>query len=271
VSHVQLTLRNPPAVLLEAPAVRPDAFATLSEAEIARVPVWHGREEAPLGDFFAVSGGRSEEVRVAGDLTHVTELGAGMTGGRLVIEGHGGRHTGAGMQGGHVVIEGDAGDGTAVEMRGGVVEVRGSAGARLGGAGAGSPRGMTGGVILVHGSAGDDAGDRLRRGVIAVAGSVGERAGCSMIAGTLFVGGSLGRLPGFGMKRGTILVGGALELLPTFRYACSYRPGFLPLLFRSLEARGFPVAARLRSGAFRRYGGDFAERGRGEILQWTDR
>jgi formylmethanofuran dehydrogenase subunit C len=270
-THVQLTLRNPPAVLLEAPAVRPDAFATLTEAEIAGLPVWHGREERRLGDFFAVSGGRSEEVRVSGDLTHVTELGAAMAGGRLVIEGHGGRHTAARMQDGDVVIEGNAGDGTAAEMRGGVVVVRGSAGARLGSACAGSLRGMRGGVILVHGSAGDDLGDRQRRGVIAVAGSVGARAGRGMIAGTLFVGGSLGRLPGFGMKRGTIVAGGALEPLPTFRYACTYRPAFLSLLFRSLEARGFPVDAHLHSGAFRRFGGDFADRGRGEILQWTDR
>lgn len=268
-SHVQLTLRDAPAVLLEAPAIRPDAFATLSEAEIAGLPVWHGREEARLGDFFAVSGGCSEEVRVAGDLTHITEVGAGMAGGRLVLEGVAGRHTGAGMQGGHLVIQGDAGDWTAAEMRGGVVDVGGTAGAHLGGAYAGSPRGMAGGIVLVHGSAGDDAADRMRRGLIAVAGALGERAGRGMIAGTLFVGGKLGRLPGLGMKRGTILAGGSLELLPTFRYACTYRPGFLPLLLRSLETRGFPVAAHLRSGALRRYGGDFAERGRGEILQWT--
>lgn len=268
-SHVQLNLRRPPSVLLEAPCVRPDAFASLGEAEIARLPVLHGREEARLGDFFDVSGGRTDEVRVAGDLVHVTELGAAMAGGRLVVEGSGARHLAAGLQGGYVLIAGDAGEGTATGMRGGIVEIRGNASHHLAGASPGSPRGMTGGLVLVHGSVGDDVADRMRRGLIAVAGSVGERAARGMIAGTLFVGGSLGRLPGFGMKRGTILAGGELSRLPTFRYDCTYRPGFLPLLFRSLEARGFEVTHDLRSGLYHRYGGDFAERGRGEILQWT--
>lgn len=53
------------------------------------------------------------------------------------------------------------------------------------------------------------------------------------------------------------------------RFACQYRPNFLPLLLHSLEAQGFEVAAHLRTGAFRRHGGDFAELGLGEILQWT--
>ena len=73
------------------------------------------------------------------------------------------------------------------------------------------------------------------------------------------------------MKRGTIVAGGTVEVLPTFRYACTYRPGFLPLLFQSVVARGFPLAEHLALGAFRRYGGDFAEMGKGEILHWTER
>ena len=55
-----------PAVPLEAPEIRPDAFAALSEAEIARLPVWHGNETAQIGDFFRVKGGRSADVRIAG-------------------------------------------------------------------------------------------------------------------------------------------------------------------------------------------------------------
>ena len=47
-SGVRLTLRAEPSVALEAPGVRPDAFATLSEAEIARLPAWHGREAVRL-------------------------------------------------------------------------------------------------------------------------------------------------------------------------------------------------------------------------------
>lgn len=268
-SGVRLTLRAEPVVALDAPGVRPDAFATLTEAEIARLPAWHGKQAVRLGDFFDVRGAESEDVRVEGDVQRVKRLGAEMAGGRLVISGRAGLHTGAGMSGGRLVIEGDADEWTGTSMRGGVLEVRGNAGAQFCGALPGNSRGMSGGVALVHGSVGERAGERLRRGVIAVAGNAGAYAAAHMIGGTLLVNGSLGRGAGIGMKHGTILAGSTLELLPTFRFACQYRPSFLPLLFQSLEAHGFEVAAHLRTGAFRRYGGDFADLGRGEILQWT--
>jgi formylmethanofuran dehydrogenase subunit C len=269
VKGVGLTLRSPPRVPLEAPCVRPDLFATLSQAEIEALPVWHGREEARLGDFFDVQGGGSDDVRVKGHAGRVKHLGAGMAGGRLIVEGPAGMHAGSGMRGGEIRIEGDADDWAGAEMQGGLLEIRGNAGAQLGGAYAGSPYGMRGGLALVHGSASERAGERLRRGVIAIGGAAGAYAGCHLIAGTLLVCGNLTRGAGLGMKRGTILLGGSFELLPTFRYACTYRPPFLPLLFRSLKDHGFPLAPHLESGAFRRYGGDFAELGRGEILQWT--
>jgi formylmethanofuran dehydrogenase subunit C len=264
-----LTLRAQPAVPLEAPSIRPDAFASLDAAEIARLPAWHGKEPVRLGDFFAVEGGRSDHVVVRGDLARVAALGWGMAGGRLVVEGPVGRHAGANMRGGVLRVEGRAGDAAGAEMAGGRIEILGSAGDRVGAPLAARTKGMTGGVVLVHGSAGDAAGERLRRGLIAVAGSAGERAGAHMIAGTLLVCGELGRRAGVDLKRGTIVAGSGVALLPTFRYACTYRPGWLELLFRSLEAQGFPLAARLASGSFRRYGGDYAGLGRGEILEWT--
>lgn len=267
---MHLTLRTAPAVRLDGSCVRPDAFASLEEAAIAKLTVWHGREKARLGDFFDVKGGGSDDLRVVGDLGRITHVGAAMAGGRLVVEGRAGLHAGAGMSGGELRIEGDADDDTAAEMQGGLVDVRGSAGARLGGASAGSGRGMTGGLILVRGGVGDHAGERMRRGVIAVAGDAGDSAGARMIAGTLVVCGRLGAGPGLGLKRGTLVVGGGdLDLLPTFRYACTHRPGFLALLFRSLEARGFALPERFRTGGFRLYRGDFADLGKGEILQWV--
>ncbi len=268
-SLVTLTLRTTPSVALEAPSIRPDAFLTLSEAEIARLKVLLGKDEMALGELFTVEGGGSDEVRVRGDAARVKHLGAGMASGRLVVEGRAGMHAGAGMRGGEIRIEGDADDWTGAEMHGGLIEVRGNAGAQLGGAYAGSRHGMKGGTVLVHGSVGSHAGDRMRRGVVAVGGSAGEYAGCRLIAGTLLACGNLARGAGLGMKRGTIVALGAVEILPTFRYACTYRPGFLALLFRSLAVRGFPLAGPLAQGAFRRYGGDFTEKGRGEILQWT--
>lgn len=266
---VRLTLRVAPLVRLDASCVRPDAFASLQEAAIAKLSVWHGREEARLGDFFDVKGGTSDDVRVSGDVGRMTHMGAAMAGGRLIVEGRAGLQAGAGMVKGELRIEGDADDGTGASMKGGLIDLRGNAGAQLGGADAGLG-GMTGGVILVRGAALDHAGEGMRRGLIAVAGDAGAYAGARMVAGTLLVCGSLGPGPGLGLKRGTLIAGGALELLPTFRYACAYRPDFLALIFRSLAARGFVVPERFATGSFRRYGGDFADLGRGEILQWTN-
>ncbi|HEY6100392.1 MAG TPA: formylmethanofuran dehydrogenase subunit C, partial [Anaeromyxobacter sp.] len=174
---VRLTLRSAPSVRLDGSSVRPDAFATLDEAKIAGLAVWHGREQARLGDFFDVKGGLSDDVRVSGNLVRISHLGAAMAGGRLVLEGRAGLHAGAGMSAGELRIEGDADDWTGAEMKGGLIDVRGNAGAQLGGAYAGSARGMTGGVILVGGTTGDHAGERMRRGLIAAAGDAGAYAG----------------------------------------------------------------------------------------------
>ncbi len=267
-SEVRLTLRQAPSVALEAPCVRPDAFATLSEAAIARLPVEHGREVVALGEFFDVRGEHADQVRVEGDVRRVKRLGAGMIGGSLIVAGSAGRHTGAGMSGGSLVVEGDADDWTGLGMRGGRLVVHGNAAAAFCGAAPGSSRGMTGGLAFVRGSVGVRVGERLRRGVIAVGGSAGAYAGAHMVAGTLVVRGALGPGAGIGLKRGSIVAGGALELLPTFRYACRYRPGYVDLLFASLERHGFDVGA-MAAGAFDRFGGDHADLGRGEILKWT--
>jgi formylmethanofuran dehydrogenase subunit C len=127
---------------------------------------------------------------------------------------------------------------------------------------------MKGGRIRVHGNAGPDLGARMRRGTIAVSGDAGDRAGVQGIAGTILVLGRVGRAPGFGLKRASLIAPGPLDLLPTFRFACEYRPGFVPLLLASLKRAGFD-AGRLASGRFRRHVGDCADLGRGEILEWT--
>jgi formylmethanofuran--tetrahydromethanopterin N-formyltransferase len=268
VSAVVLTPRAPPAVPLEAPCIRPEAFAALAEGEIAALPVWHGNEAARLGDFFDVRGGRSEEVRVAGDASRVKQIGAGMSAGRLHVEGGVGMHAGAGMTGGWLRVEGDAGDWAGAEMRGGVLEVAGSAAAHLGGAYPGSVLGMRGGTVLARGRAGELAGARMRRGTLVVGEDAGEYAGAGMIAGTILVFGALGRRAGMGLKRGSIVAFGPAQPLPTFRYACRYAPPFLPLYLRELRARFGVVEERFFTGAYHRYNGDFADLGKGEMLVW---
>ncbi|HWH92723.1 MAG TPA: formylmethanofuran dehydrogenase subunit C, partial [Baekduia sp.] len=153
-----LTLRAAPAAPVLAEALCPDRLAGLRPAEIERLELWHGNRRTAVGELFAVSGAGADDVRVAGDLMRVANLGAGMAGGRLTLAGSAGPHAGAGMRDGELVVEGDAGDWAGAEMRGGRLVVRGSAGRRLGGAYAGARAGMRGGEILVHGDAGDEAG-----------------------------------------------------------------------------------------------------------------
>ena len=123
-----LTLREAPTVPLETEGLTPDRLAGRPRGEIEALTVWHGNRQAPLGDFFTVSGDGDAELRVEGDLGRVKFVGAGMAAGRLTIAGDGGMHTGAEMRGGELVVEGDVGDFAGTGMRGGRLVVRGSAG-----------------------------------------------------------------------------------------------------------------------------------------------
>jgi formylmethanofuran dehydrogenase subunit C len=261
-----LSLREQPAVPLEAEGLSPDRLAGLRRAEVEALTVWHGNRRAQLADFFAVSGEGDEELRVEGDLRRVKFVGAGMTAGRLTVAGDAGMHTGAEMRGGELVVEGDVGDFAGTSMRGGRLVVRGSAGHQLGGALPGERAGMRGGEILVRCDAGDQVGAGLRRGLIAVAGRVGDAAGLRMLAGTVVALGRVGTAPGAGMRRGTIVAMSEVTLLPTFAFACSYRPPFLRIYLRHLRGLGLPLADEQVEGRYARWSGDGLELRRGEIL-----
>jgi formylmethanofuran dehydrogenase subunit C len=261
-------------VPLEAESITPDAFAGRTRADVERLPVFHGNATAVLADFFTVQGDADETVRLEGDCSRIKYLGKGMTRGRLEVQGDAGMHLGAEMRGGEIQVHGNAGDWTGAEMRGGSIVVSGRVGHLLGAAYRGSTKGMRGGTILVQGPAGNEAGCAMRRGLIVVGGDAGDFAGVSMLAGSLFVLGRLGIRAGAGMKRGTIVAyqrgGGPPALLPTFKFACEYRPPWLPLYVRQLRGQGFDVPDS-GAGRYRRYSGDLTEVGKGEILVWTSR
>jgi formylmethanofuran dehydrogenase subunit C len=126
---------------------------------------------------------------------------------------------------------------------------------------------MTGGEIVVEGSAGDDAAALVRRGLVVIRGSVGASAGRAMIAGTLVVFGAVGDHPAEGNKRGSLIALLDIRVPDSYRYACTYEPPFVRLLMTHLSRRyGLPVEARVREGLYRRYCGDAAGPGKGEIL-----
>lgn len=261
-----LSLHTAPDVPLEAEAIGPDRLAGLSPSRVAALPVQSGNRPARVGDFFRVSGRGDGEVRMEGDLSRVKLIGAGMAGGRMVIDGSVGVHLGMAMSGGEIVVEGDAGDWVGPEMSGGRIIVKGRAGHMVGSAYRGSQVGMRGGEIIVHGDAGNEAGNTLRGGLIAIGGDCGDFAGVNMLAGTIVVLGRLGARAGAGMRRGSIVAMGDAPMLPTFTYSCTYRPVFLRLYLLRLRRLGLPVGDAKIHGRYRRWSGDSVALNRGEVL-----
>lgn len=261
-----LTLKERPHVPLEAELLTPDVLAPLSHEEVRALPVVLGKRQCRLDDFFDVEGSGCEDVVIRGDVGRVKWIGRGMTRGRITIEGNAGMHLGAYMKGGAIEVNGDGSDWIGGEMAGGRIHIRGSAGGQLGAAYRGSLSGMKGGAILVEGSAGIELGMRMRRGVIAVRGPVKDFAGLQMKGGTIVLMGGAEIRTGAWMVRGTIVCLKPVRLLPTFTFACAYNPVFLRVYAKSLETMGFAIPCE--GGAYRRYTGDTAVPGKGEILVW---
>ena len=266
--RITLTLRAPLARPLDADVIAPERLATLGAQEISALQLWDGRTAVALGDVFRVTGDRSSNVVLEGDLTQLHGVGTLMSGGTLAIIGSVGNALGARMRAGAITVQGSAGDDAATAMAGGSMVIGGNVGDRAGGALQGASKGMTGGEIIIRGSAGRDAGARMRRGILYCASS-GTGAGTGMIAGNVIVSGSIGDGSGVGNKRGTIVALGAVSVPQTYAYACTYRPPHLSLMLLSLRKRFTLLVddAQLH-GLFKRYSGDLAEIGKGEILEW---
>jgi formylmethanofuran dehydrogenase subunit C len=232
-------------------AVLPASWATLTADELARRTVELARDgHVPLGDLFEVKGNPAGRVRFTGDLTQADRLAAGLSEGTVTVEGNLGNESGLGMAAGALVIEGDAGE-------------------RTGAAAPGFKRGMTGGELIVRGSAGAEAGASMRRGLLVIGGSAGDRAGLSMIAGNIVVFGTAGVDAGLWSKRGSIAALGGITPPATYVYACTYQPIHLRVMLLRLQTiYGIRIRKRQLAGLYRRYSGDLAELGKGEILEW---
>jgi formylmethanofuran dehydrogenase subunit C len=267
---ITLSLRDEPGVPLEAEALSPDVVATLRQGEIRALPLFLGKRQCRVDDFFEVEGEASEELEIRGNASKVKWIGRGMTRGRVLIKGNAGMHLGAYMKGGTIEVSGNASDWVGGEMAGGLIRIGGNAGGQVGAAYRGSRTGMTDGTILIEGSAGLEVGMRMRRGTIAVKGSVKDFAGLEMKGGTVIVGGAELRT-GAWMKRGTIVSLTPIPLLPTFAYACRANPTFLRLYARDLRAHGFSLPCEASDGSYLLYSGDVAVSDKGEILVWEPR
>ena len=266
---VALTLKQQPNVPLEAENISPDRFAGLGLDEIRALPVFLGKRQKRLDEFFAVDGEASDNVMIHGDAAKVKWIGRGMTRGRITIEGNVGMHLGAYMKGGAIEVTGSASDWVGAEMRGGLIHIHGNAGGQIGAAYRGSMAGMNEGTIIVDGSAGLEVGMRMKRGLIVVKGPARDFAGLQMKGGTIFLLSGAELRTGAWMTRGTIVSLKPIRLLPTFSHACAYQPTFLRSYSRHLQALGIKVPVEENAGFYRRYTGDSSVPGKGEILVLT--
>jgi formylmethanofuran dehydrogenase subunit C len=267
-STLTLTLKTPPTVPLEVECLTPDLLAGLAQDEIAARPVFLGKRQYRLDDFFEVAGERSADLQIHGATRQLKGIGRGMTSGRITIHGSVGMHLGAAMRGGVIEVHGDAGDWVGAEMTGGLIRIHGNAGGQVGAAYRGSMSGMQNGTIVIEGSAGIEVGTRMRRGTIVVKGPVRDFAGLEMKGGTICLLGGAEQRTGAWMKRGTIVSMLPLPLLPTFAFACSYNPEFLRVLARHLAPLGIALPYAPQDGPYELYSGDSAVPGKGEILLW---
>src|SRR4051812_37113660 len=106
-----LTLRWRSATTLPVVAVgvRPDVLGPLPAAEVARRPIQTGNSRIELGELFAVEGdGADGRLVLEGDLGQVDGIGEGMGSGTLTVRGNAGAELGAGMTGGRIELEGTA-------------------------------------------------------------------------------------------------------------------------------------------------------------------
>jgi len=263
---ITVRLKKQPTVPLEAESLTPDRLVGQSNAAIRAVPIYLGKRQCRLDEFFDVDGADSDQLEIHGDTGRVKWIGREMSRGTIKIHGNAGMHLGAYMRGGRIEAAGNAGDWLGAEMTGGLIRVAGNAGGQIGAAYRGSLAGMKGGAILVNGSAGLEVGMRMKRGIIAVGGVVRDFAGLQMKGGTLVLLGGAEIRTGAWMFRGTIVSLKPIKLLPTFSYSCEYEPSFLRIYAKHLRTLG--VTIPIDGGMYQRFTGDTSLPGKGEILVW---
>lgn len=265
-STLTLTLRQAPHRPLDLSALTPSALAGRAAYEIESISLGADAGAPKVGDVFTLSGTAGDTLAISGGSSNFDYVGAGLDSGTLILEGAAGNYAGSAMKGGRLDIRGDAGAYLATRLSGGLVTVKGSAGDFIGGTRPGDRFGMVGGIVVVDGNVGERAGERMRRGTIITRGTFGPAAGSRMVGGTLWTEKGFGANPGPLLRRGT-LIGPAVErFLPTFSDCGMHDLNVLKILNKFIADALGPMAPRPIPEKVRRYAGDLATIGKGEIL-----
>lgn len=264
-SGLTLRLRAPLESRIDLTGIAPRAAAAQDADALRRTVVATGARPLTIGDVYFVSGSPGDRIEIESS-ARVDGLGAGMSGGTMIVEGDAGADTARGMRNGRLDIRGSAGTHLASGMTGGLVVVAGDAGDLVGAARPGERFGMSGGTVVVEGSSGARTGDRMRRGTIVIRGMAGAAAGSRMMGGTIWTVGGFGAGPGPLLRRGTLIGPSVAHLLPTFADCGWHDMVVLRLLDRHMSDTLGPLAPPPLPAKVRRIAGDLATIGKGEIL-----
>ncbi len=239
----------------------------LEPSEVGAIELQNGKRTIRVDELFKIKGSDTRNIVIEGGYGKLDFIGKELDGGSITVHGDAGAYLAQHMKSGTVHVTGNAGLYAGCEMKNGFLQIDGDAGDFLGAALPGNKQGMKGGTILVKGSVGERAGDHMRRGVILVEGDAGAYCGSRMVAGTIAVMGQTGSYLGYAMRRGTLLLWNQPQLSATFNDCGSHTLAFLPMLFGSFKHLNSKFAdASLAFNRVRRYGGDMAETGMGEVL-----
>ncbi len=266
-SALTFTLKYSPAQRVDLSPLVCDQLKELSLAEIAALELYCGKRKLRVDELFTLSGDDAQNIVIKNSNDKLDYIGKDLQNGTISVEGDAGAYLGMGLQGGTINVSGNVGIYAACEMKKGYLEISGNAGDLLGAALPGNKMGMKGGTILVKGNVGERAGDHMRRGNILIEGNAGDYCGSRMTAGTIAVMGQTGRFLGYAMRRGTLLLWNQPTLSASFNDCGTHTLAFLPMLFRSFKSLNSKFAdSSVAFNRVRRFGGDMAEMGRGEVL-----
>lgn len=265
-SGLTLTLRNASAGRLDLSDLVPHKIAGLDERGIAQLVIGKTRDQLRVGDVFDISGTSGNTLTFAGTTALCDGLGAELESGTIIVDGSVGAYAGRNMKSGRLDIRGSAGDFLAAGLKGGLVTVKGTAGDFVGAVLTGEKNGMAGGTVVVEGDIGERAGDRMRRGTIITRGKTGASAGSRMLGGTIWAEGGLGPTPGQMLRRGTLIAPSVARMPDTFADCGRHDLGILAIMIRHFSETLGPLAPKPLPKMVRRFAGDLATAGKGEIL-----
>ncbi|CFX03714.1 Formylmethanofuran dehydrogenase subunit C [Candidatus Filomicrobium marinum] len=265
-SALKLQLTISPTGRLNLSGITPAKLAGLSATEVSRLHIEAGPEKLSLGECFKVEGAGTDTLIIEGATPRCDFIGAENEDGTIIVEGDVGFYAGRQMRGGRLEIRGNAGAFLASSLADGLIIVNGSVGDNLGAPLRGERDGMSGGIVVVKGQIGNSAGARMRRGTIVASGKIGSAAGERMMGGTVWSASGFGTDAGVQMRRGTLIAPSVDQMRPTFVDCGLHELGILNITNRYLREKLGDLAPSPITGSVRRFAGDMASIGRGEIL-----